>query len=207
MRRIFPNLSMSKIEETVEGSIKGLVPLFCASNRPASIVLGNFRATFAVGNNFLQLQQPRSSFPFLSIIFEQNIGLEQTACTYISNTKKSTISQKTSSYANFFINLKVNLKRKIYCTFRLIIEKKNNCQTDALELIIHVVRLITQLSSRMLFKAFIVSLGYLWFHPYLRASFLKVLSFKLFLLADVYNYCEERRIKLLIKVNVLNIEN
>lgn len=43
--------------------------------------------------------------------------------------------------------------------------------------------------------------------PIFAGNFLKVLSFKLFLLADVYNYCEEQRIKLFIDVYVLNIEN
>ena len=43
--------------------------------------------------------------------------------------------------------------------------------------------------------------------PIFASNVLKVLSFKLFLLADVYNYCEELRIKLLINIHVLNIEN
>ena len=43
--------------------------------------------------------------------------------------------------------------------------------------------------------------------PIFAGNFLKVLSFKLFLLADVYNYCEEQRIKLFIDVYALNIEN
>ena len=43
--------------------------------------------------------------------------------------------------------------------------------------------------------------------PIFVSNFLKVLSFRKFLLADVYNYCEERRIRLLINVHVLNIEN
>ena len=62
-----------------------------AAGGPVSIVLGNFRATFcglvATSSNFCFSGQ------FLS---KTMIGLE-----HISNTKKSTISQKTSSYAKF----------------------------------------------------------------------------------------------------------
>ena len=62
--------------------------------------------------------------------------------------KKSTISQKTSSYANFLgfsINLNVSFKGKKKSTFRSIVEKKEK-------------------------RALILSLGYPWLCPYFRTT-------------------------------------
>lgn len=62
-----------------------------AAGRPVSIVLGNFRATFC------GLVATSSNFWFSGqFLTKTMIGLE-----HRSNTKKSTISQRTSSYAKF----------------------------------------------------------------------------------------------------------
>ena len=43
---------------------------------------------------------------------------------HISNTKKSTISPRTSSYANFVINLKVNSKEKLNPHFDQLLKER-----------------------------------------------------------------------------------
>ena len=60
-----------------------------------AIALGNVWATFAVGSSFLRFSQPRTTFAILSN-FWAKLGLE-----YISNSKNWTMTQRTSSYANF----------------------------------------------------------------------------------------------------------
>ena len=58
----------------------------------------------------------------------------------------------------------------------------------------------------MLFRdLLILSFGILKFRPYLRGTLLNLLKsvFELFPLTNVSNYCEERKIKLLIKVFIL----